>query len=102
VTALVPIVIPHRPDEPRGHLVMFPDLRPVRRFVNVLKKPVMESAHARRLWCSGWTQRARRGDRAARAGQRLFLLGNALAACKRGTPADERAQHRAPAFQRHA
>lgn len=60
VTALVPIVIPHRPDEPRGHLVMFPNLRPVRRLVlaNVLEKAVMESSLARRLWRSGWVQRA--------------------------------------------
>jgi len=60
VTALVPIVIPHRPDEPRGHLVMYPNLRAVRRRVlaNVLEKAVIESPFARRLWRSGWVQRA--------------------------------------------
>ena len=60
VTALVPIVIPDRADEPRGHLVMYPNLRPVRRvvLVNVLEKAVMESSLARRLWRSGLVQRA--------------------------------------------
>jgi len=60
VTALVPIVIPDRPDEPRGHLVMYPNLRNVRRhvLVNVLEKAVIESPLARRLWRTGWVQRA--------------------------------------------
>ena len=58
VTALVPILIPTRPDEPAGHLVMFPNLRNVRRraVVNILEKALVESSFARRLWCSPWVQ----------------------------------------------
>jgi hypothetical protein len=59
VTALVPITIPDRPGEPRGHLVMFPNQRRARRplLVNVLEKAVIESTPARRLWRLGWVQR---------------------------------------------
>ncbi|HEY1611343.1 MAG TPA: hypothetical protein VGG24_18930 [Paraburkholderia sp.] len=60
VTALVPILIPDRPDEPRGHLVMYPNLRRERRFQlrNVLEKAVMENSLARKLWRTQWAQRA--------------------------------------------
>ncbi|WP_085480885.1 hypothetical protein [Paraburkholderia susongensis] len=58
VTALVPIVIPSRPDELPGHLVMYPNLRKVRRraVVNIAEKLFVESATARRLWRSPWLQ----------------------------------------------
>lgn len=60
VTALVPIIIPDRPGEPRGHLVMFPNRRPVRRnvFVNVLEKALTENPLACRLWRNARVQRA--------------------------------------------
>ncbi|HTH62814.1 MAG TPA: hypothetical protein VL689_22020 [Paraburkholderia sp.] len=60
VTALVPILIPDRPNEPPGHLVMYPNLRRERHFMlaNVLEKAVMESKLARKLWRTGWMQRA--------------------------------------------
>jgi hypothetical protein len=59
VTALVPILIPTRPDEPPGHLVMFPNLRNVRRraVVNIIEKALVESSAGRRLWRSPWVQR---------------------------------------------
>jgi hypothetical protein len=52
VTALVPLLIPDGPDEPRGDLVMYPNLRQVRRhaLVNIVEKAVVESSLARRLW----------------------------------------------------
>lgn len=60
VTALVPIIIPERPGEPRGHLVMFPNQRGPRRplLVNLVEKAVIESAFARALWRSDWVRRA--------------------------------------------
>ena len=59
VTALVPILIPTRPDELPGHLVMFPNLRNVRRraVVNIIEKALVESSAGRRLWRSHWAQR---------------------------------------------
>jgi len=52
VTALVPLVIPDGPDEPHGDLVMYPNLRRVRRsvIVNILEKAVAESAWGRAVW----------------------------------------------------
>lgn len=52
VTALVPLLIPDGPDEPHGDLVVYPNLRRVRRhaIVNILEKAVVESAFARRIW----------------------------------------------------
>jgi len=52
VTALVPLVIPDSPDEPHGDLVMYPNLRRVRRnaIVNILEKAVVESGLGRLLW----------------------------------------------------
>ncbi|HEY3600311.1 MAG TPA: hypothetical protein VGL08_22710 [Paraburkholderia sp.] len=59
VTALVPILIPHRPDELPGHLVMFPNMRHVRgsAIVNIIEKVIVESATACRLWRSPTAQR---------------------------------------------
>jgi hypothetical protein len=59
VTALVPILIPTRPDELPGHLVMFPNLRNVRSHavVNIIEKALVESGAGRRLWSSRWVQR---------------------------------------------
>lgn len=59
VTALVPIIIPDRPGEPRGNLVMYPNMRSMRRLalVNVFEKAVIENSLARRLWRSAWIQR---------------------------------------------
>ena len=59
VTALVPILIPNRPDEPRGHLVMFPNLRHARTHavVNVLEKALVENMAACRLWRAPAVQR---------------------------------------------
>jgi hypothetical protein len=59
VTALVPILIPTRADELPGHLVMFPNLRNVRRrpVVNIIEKALVESNTARRLWRLPWVQR---------------------------------------------
>jgi hypothetical protein len=62
VTALVPIIIPDKPGEPRGHLVMFPNQRRARRplVANLLEKAVVESAATRPLWRSDWVQRVLR------------------------------------------
>ncbi len=51
VTVLLPILIPNRPDEPRGHLVMFPNLREARRFAiaNILEKILVEKL-LKRMW----------------------------------------------------
>lgn len=51
VTVLLPILIPDRPDEPRGHLVMFPNFREARRFaiVNILEKLMVERV-LKRMW----------------------------------------------------
>ncbi|MBB2999105.1 MAG: hypothetical protein V4793_41970 [Paraburkholderia tropica] len=51
VTVLIPILIPHAPGEPPGHLVMFPNLRNARRFavVNILEKLLVEKL-LKRLW----------------------------------------------------
>lgn len=59
VTAVVPIIIPQRPGEPRGHLVVYPNLRNVRTssVVNILEKAVVESTTARRFWRAPWVQR---------------------------------------------
>ena len=59
VTALVPILIPNRPNEPRGNLVMYPNMRNVRgpALVNILEKAVVESSLACRLWRSPTVQR---------------------------------------------
>jgi hypothetical protein len=59
VTALVPILIPNRPNEPRGHLVMYPNMRHVRgpAIINILEKAVVESPTACRLWRSPTVQR---------------------------------------------
>jgi hypothetical protein len=59
VTALVPILIPNRPDEPRGNLVMYPNMRNARgpAAVNILEKAVVESTAACRLWRSPTVQR---------------------------------------------
>lgn len=58
VTALVPIMIPSKTREPSGQLVMFPNLRNVRRnsIVNILEKAVVESSFARRMWRKPWVQ----------------------------------------------
>ena len=52
VTALLPIIIPDAGDEPPGSLVMFPNLRRVRRsaVVNIIEKLLVENALSRRLW----------------------------------------------------
>jgi hypothetical protein len=52
VTALVPLIIPDGADEPRGDLVLYPNLRRVRRhaIVNVLEKAVVENALSRAIW----------------------------------------------------
>lgn len=52
VTALVPLIIPEAPDEPHGDLVMFPNLRRVRRsvIVNILEKALVESGLGRAVW----------------------------------------------------
>lgn len=59
VTALVPIIIPHAPGEPAGHLVMYPNLREARRrvLVNVVEKAVVQSSAARRVWRTAWAKR---------------------------------------------
>lgn len=51
VTVLLPILIPDRPEEPRGHLVMFPNLREARRFAiaNILEKILVEKL-LKRMW----------------------------------------------------
>jgi len=51
VTILLPILIPNGPDEPPGHLMMYPNLRNARRFsiVNILEKLVVEKL-LNRLW----------------------------------------------------
>ncbi|WP_152223457.1 hypothetical protein [Pseudomonas sp. SCB32] len=51
VTILLPVLIPNRPDEPPGHLVMFPNLRDARRFavVNILEKLLVEKL-LKRAW----------------------------------------------------
>ncbi|MFT4436961.1 hypothetical protein ACMX25_26730 [Caballeronia sp. 15715] len=51
VTVLLPILIPNRPDEPPGHLVMFPNLREARRFaiVNIVEKLLVERL-LKRMW----------------------------------------------------
>ncbi|MFL9896990.1 hypothetical protein PQR71_02305 [Paraburkholderia fungorum] len=53
VTVLLPILIPNGPDEPPGHLVMFPNLRNARRFavVNILEKMLIEKL-LKRMWRS--------------------------------------------------
>jgi hypothetical protein len=59
VTALVPVLIPNQPNEPRGNLVMYPNLRNVRRpvMLNILEKAIVESSTACRFWRSPTVQR---------------------------------------------
>jgi hypothetical protein len=59
VTALVPLMIPSAPDELPGDLVLFPNLRRVRRnaIVNIIEKVMVESPLACRIWKSHWAQR---------------------------------------------
>ncbi len=59
VTALVPVLIPNRPDELPGNLVMFPNMRNVRgpAIVNIIEKAIVESSTACRLWRSPTAQR---------------------------------------------
>jgi hypothetical protein len=51
VSILLPVLIPNGPDEPRGNLVMFPNLRNARRssIVNILEKLGVEKLLAR-IW----------------------------------------------------
>jgi hypothetical protein len=58
VTVLLPILIPNGPDEPRGHLLMFPNLREARRFaiVNILEKLLLERL-LKRMWRSPCVRR---------------------------------------------
>ena len=53
VTVLLPILIPNGLDEPRGHLIMFPNLREARRFaiVNIVEKLLLERL-LKRMWRS--------------------------------------------------
>lgn len=59
VTALVPLLIPGGPAEVRGDLVMYPNLRRVRRnvFVNIVEKILVENALACRVWRLPFVQR---------------------------------------------
>jgi len=58
VTVLLPVLIPNGPDEPPGHLVMFPNLRNARRFavVNILEKLLVEKL-LKRVWRTPRVQR---------------------------------------------
>jgi hypothetical protein len=59
VTALIPLLIPDGQDEPHGDLVLFPNLRPVRRnaLFNICEKALVENALACRFWRMPWVQR---------------------------------------------
>lgn len=59
VTALLPVIIPDAPGEPPGNLVMFPNLRKVRRsaWINIIEKLLVENAVSRRLWSLNVIQR---------------------------------------------
>jgi hypothetical protein len=59
VTALVPLLIPNGPAEVRGDLVMYPNLRRVRRnaFVNIVEKMLVENPLACRVWRLPFVQR---------------------------------------------
>ncbi|MDE1180208.1 hypothetical protein [Paraburkholderia sp.] len=59
VTALVPLLIPDGPNDPRGELVVYPNLRNVRRLaiVNIIEKLIVESALACWLWRMPMIQR---------------------------------------------
>jgi hypothetical protein len=59
VTALVPVLIPNQPNEPRGDLVMYPNMRHVRGpvMLNILEKAVVESRTACRFWRAPAVQR---------------------------------------------
>lgn len=59
VTALVPVLIPNQPNEPRGDLVMYPNMRNVRGpvMLNILEKAIVESPTACRFWRSPRVQR---------------------------------------------
>jgi hypothetical protein len=52
VTALVPLLIPDGPEDVRGDLVMYPNLRRVRRnvIVNIVEKIFVENPLACRVW----------------------------------------------------
>jgi hypothetical protein len=58
VSILLPVLIPNGPDEPPGNLVMFPNLRNVRRssIVNIVEKLWVEKWLAR-IWPMPWVQR---------------------------------------------
>ncbi|AXE99209.1 hypothetical protein CUJ88_12520 [Paraburkholderia hospita] len=105
VTALVPILIPTRPDELPGHLVMFPNLRNVRSraVVNIIEKALVESSAARRLWRSSWVQRVL-GARVVplEPGNIYFFLGHAIAACQPAVSAGKCTQRRAVSLRRSA
>lgn len=60
VTALMPILIPDAPGEKRGDLVIYPNLRGIRRFapVNLAEKALLQNRAAARLFAAPATQRA--------------------------------------------
>ncbi len=59
VTALVPLMIPDGAGELSGDLVLYPNMRRIRRraIVNILEKLLIEHAFACRLWKTSWMQR---------------------------------------------
>jgi hypothetical protein len=58
VTALIPLLIPDGVNEPRGDLVLYPNMRHVRRsaLVNILEKILVENSLTCRLWKTPWMQ----------------------------------------------
>ncbi|WP_322101648.1 hypothetical protein [Paraburkholderia sp. J41] len=58
LTVLVPILIPDGPNEPPGHLVMFPNMRNARRWVvvNIVEKLLVENV-MHRVWRLPFVQR---------------------------------------------
>jgi hypothetical protein len=59
VTALVPLLIPDEPDELPGDLLLYPNMRRIRRsaIVNILEKVFVENSLACRAWRTSWMQR---------------------------------------------
>jgi len=60
VTALLPLIIPNGPNEPRGDLVMYPNLRKIRSssVINLVEKAVVQNSLVRRVLAAESVQRA--------------------------------------------
>jgi len=60
VTALLPLIIPNGPNEPRGDLVMYPNLRKIRSssVINLAEKAVVQNSLVRRVLAAESVQRA--------------------------------------------